>query len=152
MSKSARVDREAPVRGNVRIPVASNRAPLVYRGLDTKNFYHRWVADKNERIAMFIEAGYEFVKPNKNMVVGDPTVDTTSVTDRVKKAGSPPLYLMRQPIEWYNEDQAAKQLAVDELEATMRRPGTGKAVGPDVDYGSIKMERNNVLVPNVTSE
>ena len=142
----SKVDRSEPVRGNTRIPVASNRAPLVYRGLDNENFYHRWVSDRDERIAMFLEAGYEFVKPTAQKIVGDPTVDSTSIPDRVKKSkGGTTQFLMRLPKKFYDEDQLAKQKEVDEIEASMRRPVTGKVVGSDIDFGSIALERNNKI-------
>ncbi len=135
--------RDEPVR-KARIPVASNRAPLVYRGLDNKNFYHRWVLDRDDRIAQFTDAGYEFAPPN-GKVVGDPSIKTQEQDgSRVTKAagfGGLKLILMRLPIKFYNEDQQAKQREVDALEDSMRRPGTGKIVGKDVDYGSIKMDR-----------
>jgi hypothetical protein len=140
----SKVDRSEPVRGATRIPVSSNRAPLSYRGLDTKNFSYRWVSDRDERIAMFLEAGYEFTKPTSQKIVGDPTVDSTTIPDRVKKSkGGTTQFLMQLPIALYDEDQKAKQREVDEIENSMRRPGTGKAVGPEIDFGSIALERNN---------
>ncbi len=140
MSKESR---DEPVR-KPRTPVASNRAPLVYRGQDTKNFSYRWVLDRDDRIAQFVEAGYEFAKPNGS-AVGDPSIKTQEQDgSRVTKSagfGGLKHILMRIPIKFYNEDQAAKQREVDSLEDSMRRPGTGKIVGKDVDYGSIKMDR-----------
>ena len=50
MSKVSRVDRSEPVRKQ-RVPVASNRAPLAYKGLDKDNFSYRWVIEKDDRIA-----------------------------------------------------------------------------------------------------
>ena len=139
-------NRDEPVR-KPRIPVASNRAPLTYKGLDTKNFYQRWVMDRDDRIAAFIDAGYEFVKPSGN-AVGDPSVSTQAQDgSRVSKSagfGGLKLYLMQLPIKFYNEDQAAKQREVDEIEDSMRRPGAGKHVSSDVDYGSIKMDRGRM--------
>jgi hypothetical protein len=139
----SKVDRTEPVRGNTRIPVASNRAPLNSRGLDKENFSYRWVSDRDERIAMFLEAGYEFTKPTSQKIVGDPQVDSTSIVDRVKKSkGGTTQYLMQLPIKLYDEDQKAKQREVDEIEQSMRRPGTGKIVGSEVDFGTISFGRN----------
>ncbi len=135
--------RDEPVR-KPRIPVASNRAPLTYKGLDKKNFHQRWVLDRDDRIAAFLDAGYEFVRPSGDKV-GDPSVSTQSQDgSRVTKSagfGGLKLFLMQIPIKFYNEDQQAKQREVDEIEDSMRRPGAGKHVGADVDYGSIKMDR-----------
>ena len=48
--------------------------------------------------------------------------------------GSATLVLMRISLEWYNEDQAAKQEAIDTLEASMRAEA-------DADYGVLKISR-----------
>ncbi len=146
MSKVSRVDRDEPVRKQ-RVPVSSNRAPLAYKGLDKDNFSYRWVMDRDDRIATFLEAGYEFVKPT-GAPVGDPTVDSSKqVGSRVVKTagfGGLKLYLMFLPIQFYNEDQMAKQKEIDALEATMREPGKGKIVSKDIDFGSIKLDRSGM--------
>lgn len=147
MSKVSRVDRSEPVRKQ-RVPVASNRAPLAYKGLDKDNFSYRWVIEKDDRIATFLEAGYEFVKPTGEMV-GDPTIDSSKqVGSRVTKSagyGGLKLYLMFLPKQFYDEDQLVKQREIDELENTMREPGKGKIVPKDgVDFGSIKLDRGSM--------
>ena len=143
MSKESR---DEPVRKQ-RVPVSSNRAPLTYRNQDTKNFSYRWVIDRDDRISLFLEAGYDFAPPNGSPV-GDPSIKT-QVQDgsRVTKSagyGGLKHILMRLPIKLYNEDQAAKQREIDILEDSMRRPGTGKIVGKDIDYGSVKMDRGRM--------
>lgn len=143
----SRISREEPTRTE-RVPVASNRAPLIYKGLDQKNFHQRWVLDRDDRLANFLQAGYVFkTKDDKNH--GEETkVDTSSGLDsRVTKSagfGGLKLYLMELPIAFYTEDQKAKQMEVNELEKTMRRPGAGKAVSSDVDFGSISMDRGKM--------
>ena len=151
MSKESR---DEPVR-KPRIPVSSNRAPLTYRGQDTKNFSYRWVIDRDDRIGQFLDAGYDFAPPNGSSV-GDPSVKT-QVQDgsRVTKSagfGGLKHILMRIPIKFYNEDQAAKQRDVDEIEDSMRRPGAGKIVNKDVDYGTIKMDRGAMPALNKSDE
>ncbi len=137
---------DAPVRTE-RIPVASSRSPLKYKGLDTKNFHQRWVVDKDDRIARFLQGGYNFVKP-RGGVVGAPSIDTQNPDgSRVTRAagyGGLKQYLMEIPMKFYLEDQAAKQREVDEIENSMRTPGKGKAVGTDVDYGTIKLNRDGM--------
>ncbi len=133
-----------------RVPVASRREPLKYKGLDTQNFVQRWVLERDDRIEEFLAGGYEFVKPTgQGTVVGDPTVNSSSGIDtRVTKSagfGGLRLILMQIPIEFYKEDQASKQREVDQTEDTMQRPGTGKAVPQEgVDYGKITMKRTHV--------
>ncbi len=128
-----------------RIPVSSNRSPLLYRNLDTKNYFHKWVIDKDDRIAKFLEGGYEFVEA-VNKKVGESTVESQSQDlqgTRVSKAagyGGLRLYLMRIKKEWYDEDQAVKQREIDELEATMRPAKSGSA---SIDYGKVSFSRKN---------
>src|SRR6266704_2132069 len=139
--------REESVRsGKERVPVSSNRAPLRYKGLDTKNFVQRWVLDKDDRLQEFLDGGYEFVKPTvQGLRVGDPTVDSSKGLDtRVTKTagfGNLRLFLMQIPRKWYEEDQAKKQLEVDQSEESMKAPGKGKSVPEGIDYGKITMER-----------
>ncbi len=146
MSKTP--SREVSVRsGKERVPVSSQRAPLRYKGLDTKNFVQRWVLDKDDRLQVFLDAGYEFVNPTAaNSQVGDPTVDSSKGLDtRVTKTagfGNLRLFLMQIPRKWYEDDQAKKQLEVDLSEESMKAPGKGKAVPEGIDYGKITMERN----------
>jgi len=140
--------REESVRSDKeRIPVSSQRAPLRYKGLDTKNFVQRWVLDKDDRLQVFQDAGYEFVKPTvQGTSVGDPTVDSSKGLDtRVHKTagfGNLRLYLMQIPRKWYEEDQAKKQLEVDASEESMKAPGKGKAISKDIDYGKITLDRS----------
>lgn len=133
MTRESRLD---PVR-KPRVAVASNRAPLTYRGLDRENFEPRFVLDKDDRIAMFLEAGYEFVKPNGSGV-GEKTVETSSQDGgRVSKStGGRKLYLMQLPMQFYKEDQLAKQRQIDEMEQTMR---PRKNEGSEADYGKVEI-------------
>ena len=130
-----------------RVPVASQRAPLRYKGLDHKSYYYRWVLDQDDRIQMFLEAGYEFTRPTGHgSKVGDPTVDSAEEhpTRVVKAARAGPLklYLMQLPWADYNADQKIKQREVDASEESMQRPGSGKAIGKDgVDFGTINLNR-----------
>ncbi len=142
----SRTPKETSVRKE-RVPVASQRAPLKYKGLDTDNFVQRWVLDRDDRIEEYKLGGYDFVKPTgQGTEVGDPTVNSSKGLDtRVTKSagfGGLRLVLMQIPKEFYLQDQAAKQKIVDETEESMQRPGTGKAVQKDgVDYGSISLTR-----------
>ncbi len=126
-----------------RIPVASNRAPLQFKGVDQENFAPRWVMDKDDRIPMFLEAGYTFVNRGEQKIVGERTVDSKTLDTRVSKSsGGRQLFLMQLPKKFYDQDQAAKQRAVDELEKSMQRPVKNKDDGDNPDYGKIVMERS----------
>jgi len=140
MARQPREERKA------RIPVSANRSPLKYKGLDIKNFYHRWVLDRDDRIPMFLEAGYEFVNPTGKMV-GESTVDSQSQDgSRVSKPagfGGRRLVLMRIPLKYWEEDQALKAREVDEIEKTMRTPKKDGVVNDQIDYGKIALVRSN---------
>jgi hypothetical protein len=86
---------------------------------------------------MFLEAGYEFVKPNGSLV-GDKTVESSSGLDsRVSKSSNGrKLYLMQLPMQFYKADQLAKIHAVEEMEASMR-PRENK--GAEADYGKVEI-------------
>lgn len=140
----ARTPRPESVREETaRIPVSSQRSPLLYRNLDTKNFQHRWVIDKDDRIQKFLEGGYEFVTATQKSV-GEKTVESESQDkqgSRVTKSagyGGHRLYLMRIPKKWYQEDQKAKQQEIDEYEQQMRHAKSGEA---GVDYGKVSFGR-----------
>lgn len=136
----SRTPRETSVR-NEKMSVASLRAPLKYKGLDTENFFHRWFLDYEDRIAAFQEMGYDLVKPTKQGTsVGESTVNSSSGLDsRVTKSagfGGLRLVLMRIPIDRHKEIQAEKAREVDEIEESIRTQVKNK-VG--VDYGKTEI-------------
>ncbi len=65
------------------------------------NFYYRWMQDRDGRIDQAKEAGYEFVKDDNGQEIK-------------RQSGPHPLYLMRLPMKWRIEDEAAKQAKVIE--------------------------------------
>jgi hypothetical protein len=132
----SRIKREEEVRP-IRVPVSSSRAPLVVKGLDTKNFSNRWVADIDDRITDFLNGGYEFVPKNAIEQAGEATVDTSKGLDnRITKSGGRgvKLYLMRIPMNLFKEDQAAKEREIAKTVEAMKSPGKGS------DYGQVKIE------------
>ena len=113
-----------------------------------KNFFHRWVLDRGDRVAKFLEGGYEFIKQTSDgTYVGESTVEQSSGLDsRVSRSagnGGLRLFLMRIPMNWYMEDQEAKEREIQELEETMR-PRKGVKGGEKPDYGSITLTRKTV--------
>lgn len=114
MAKEARVQRKE------RVPVNGARDILTVAQKDP-NYEYRWVIDRPGRFAKFSAAGWEVV--TDDLEVGQPTVDrgskVGSAVTKLAGQGST-LVLHRIPIEWYNEDQLAKQINVDSLEASMQ--------------------------------
>lgn len=117
----------------------TRRTPLSKRNrLSVKNqeqgFVYRIVNDTDDRIELFQDAGYELVPDAQ---VGDKRVGNAKSlgsTNSVSVGSGTQAFVMRIKKEWYDEDQAAKQARVDELEQTTQRDAKKHA-----DYGSIKI-------------
>ena len=119
-----RADELSEMKRKPRTPMGQ-RNVLTIKGLtDDPNYHGHWFKDVGVRLQEALNAGYEFV-PNNGVSVGDATVDTARSTDTLlsipsKDRDGSKLYYMRIPIEFYKEDQLAKQARIDELEATMK--------------------------------
>lgn len=106
-----------------RIPMGGHRYKL---DTDAREGYkRRWFNDKGDRLASAERAGYEYVLAAR---VGDP--DVTNVTDPGSKVskivgtdenGNPlRAYLMETRWEFYDEDQAAKEDRLREIDDQIR--------------------------------
>ena len=133
-------------KGQKRIPVGSARDILTVANPDP-NYHYRWVLDDPKRpgrLQRFLTGGYEIV--TDDVEVGQKAVDRSNKklgSAITRPDGGSTLVLMRILKEWYDEDQAAKQEKIDDLEATMSRdskegriPGTSEA-----GYGTFSIER-----------
>lgn len=120
-----------------RVPVASNRAPMVVKGLDLDKFYARWVNDIDDRVAKFLEASYSFVNRSGEVIM-ESTVTTSEHDQRVRRpvGRGTYAYLMVLPREIWNEDQARKAREIDEMEADIKRP-------QKEGYGKVTTTRRN---------
>jgi len=120
-----------------RIPVSGPRDVMTVAGKDP-NYVYRWVNDEEGRLDRFKLAGYEIVTSEHE--IGMPSVNKASDkygSAYVKKVGNGVVaVLMRIPKDFYNEDQAAKQAAVDAAVADMRE--VGKREG---EYGGLHLGR-----------
>lgn len=114
MAKQNQTKTERPKR----VPVGGPRNILSVANQDP-NYVYRFVNSSIPgRVARFELGGYEVV-PNEDVVVGDNVVDKGSVLGSATTrsgGGNVILVLMRIPRDWYDEDQAAKQEAIDSLE------------------------------------
>lgn len=119
-----------------RTPINGVRNRLNVRGKEP-GYQYRIVNDVDDRIKSFEEMGYEVVT-DTSVSVGDKRVAIGS------REGSPAkvsvgqgihAYVMRQKQEWYDEDQKAKQVQVNELEASMKRDSEKEGF-----YGKLKIE------------
>lgn len=86
------------------------------------NYQYRFVNIRDDRVDMFQEAGWEVVEKTK---AGNPT-DTATTSKPLGSADQRSVglgdqaVLMRIPLEYYKEDQAAKQKIVDASEQSIK--------------------------------
>jgi hypothetical protein len=133
-------------RETVKQVVRPKRTPINGRNVLTvsgkdPNYVYRIVNDVGGRIDMFKEAGYEMVL-DKDVKVGDRRLNNSSAEGSnaqvvVDKQGTK-AFVMRIPKEWYDEDQAAKQAQVLELEQTMKKEALSKN---DLSNGMLEITR-----------
>jgi len=118
-----------------RASVNGTRAVLSVTGKEP-GYEYRVVNDVGDRVATMIERGYEIVT-DPNVKVGDRRVANPS------QEGSPVMasvgqgikgYVMRIKKEWFDEDQAAKQKQVDEMERSIKQDAVKEGL-----YGDIKI-------------
>ena len=115
------------------------RTPLIKRNrLSVKNqeagYKYRIVNDVDDRVELLQEQGYEVVPDAK---VGDKRVGlpkSLGSTSSVSVGGGTQAIVMRQKLEWYEEDQRIKQAQLLELEQTMNQKAG--------DYGKVEISRS----------
>ncbi len=123
-----------------RVPVSGLRDILTVYGKDS-NYEYRWVVDTDERggrIMKFNRGGYELVE-SSGVEIGAESVYKSKQDGsivRMATGGGKYSYLMRIKKEYYNQDQADAQAAIDETEAALRQPDKANSG----QYGSIKIE------------
>lgn len=118
---------------------------------DSQYHYH-WINDYPGRVQYSIARGYDFVSPRDIELVPGVVPLNADLGDRVSmvvgstEAGQPLVaYLMRIPMEFYNEDQSDIQADIDRREAGIRK---GKTTGQETDSfytprnEKIKLERD----------
>ena len=101
------------------------RTPIATRNILTtdqrEGYVRRWVNDTPGRIKMFEEAGYEPVRDATKVGddrAGEASNVGSSVTRKDVGAGQDAV-LMEIPIEYYKEDQAAKEQHLENLETSL---------------------------------
>jgi hypothetical protein len=116
-----------------RTPVGSRNVLSVVGKED--GYVYRFVNDSGDRVAQYLEAGYEMV-PASAVRVGDKRVNNPTPEGsnaQVSVGHGQKGFLMRIKDEWYKEDQAAKQAHVNELEQAIKNI-SGKA-----DFGNVSI-------------
>ena len=143
-AKTARPDpsnrANRPTRSKTYADGRSN-GPLSMAGdLDDKNYHYRVVTDKGNRVEQLKQYGYEVDQNNNLDFMSGSAVKTGSAHSVVvdKRTGEKGV-LMRQPIEFHEEDKLAKAKAIDKTEESMFR----KLKTEDGRYGEV--EQTNSL-------
>ena len=133
---SERMKAKTTGRSIDRTPIGAKRD--VMNVTDTPDgFTDRWVNDDPGRIDTFKNAGYELVE---SATVGSDHADGTHADAGVvsKDVGKGvTAYLMRQKVDFYNEDQAEKQRLVDETEDALRKKKVKPHESTDGMYGEV---------------
>ncbi len=135
MSNEKEAIAKAPRGRTQRTPIGQ-RNVLTVAGKDP-NYVYRIVNDSGDRVQEFLDAGYELVEAS-SVRVGDKRVNSASAEGTVSQISvgqGQKAMVMRIKREWYNEDQAAKQVQVNELESTIKQ----KAL--DGTYGKLEISR-----------
>ena len=126
---------KAPESRVTRVPV-SQRNILTVKGKDPA-YEYRVVNDVDDRIAQFLEGGYELVD-KASTGVGDSRVSQgTAVGSKQELSVGQGVKakIMRIKKEWFQEDQNRKQKFVDQQEASIKE----KAL--DGNYGTLDIKR-----------
>lgn len=114
MNEDVKVQKEiATKKKRERRPLNSSRTLLDVRGKE-EGFHYAWINEDNVFAAL--EAGYEHVRHpvevgSKRIDVSKMSMDSHVVLNVGRGVKS---YLMRQPDEFYEEDQAREQIKADE--------------------------------------
>lgn len=138
MKEVNEVKKRASSESKMRVPVGQNRD--ITNVHDTPEGYKdRWVNDEAGRIEKFRAAGYESVETaqmDSSNVDGSHTESGVVSKDMGKGQTA---YLMRQRQDYYDEDQIAKQITVDETEDSMRKTKIKSHESTDGNYGEVKI-------------
>ena len=137
---------------------AMRRRRNAFNGTDTKlsiraeipGYHLHVLTDTGSRIQDALESGYEFVTPGEAGGIGENVVSRNGdLGDRVRFLVNPRStgneqygYLMKQRLEWYEEDQRALQEKAGKIDAAIKR---GKVTGDNPSFyvprGGISMKQ-----------
>ena len=123
-----------------RVPFGAHRRRLAVHKKD-ENYVYYWFNDTQDRLQRALAAGYEFATRKMVGDVGDLDVNNqnSDLNSKVSKKINETLttYLMRIKKEFYDEDQALKQLEADKVDEAIFGGGADKvpkSYGLDVKY------------------
>jgi regulator of protease activity HflC (stomatin/prohibitin superfamily) len=135
MSDNKEAIAKAP-RGRVQRTPVGTRNVLTVAGKEA-GYEYRIINDSGDRVQEFLDAGYEIVS-NDSVRVGDKRVNAATAEGskaQLSVGQGQKAYVVRIKKEWYDEDQAAKQVHVNKLEEAT------KAKALDGTYGKLEISR-----------
>ncbi len=123
-----------------RVPLTGRRTRMELKSdeLDP-NFKYKWINDTPALMDKYVAAGYLHVKTNEGVTIGQRTVDTGSdlAANISLDVGQGVIaFLMKQPMEYANEDRKLREDARKDLSNTLERDLNS---GKDGTYGSVKI-------------
>lgn len=130
------VQNEAVVSRPKRPPVFAKRNKLTVPGLDQKNYYYRWCADREGNIEARLEEGYTLVtKDGREAGDRDASYSQSKSSLFTRPGGfGLTMYLMRIPKEeWIERQNASSQFEASERERYIKeKVKTAKGLHGDV--------------------
>ena len=127
VSKDTRSDKSVRPK---RVPLGQKNR-LKFENLDEAHFHYHVINDVGDRIKNAQRGGYEFVEAEQ-----DPGIlrvaEASQIGGHVSRSvgQGTTAYLMKIPLEWYNEDKAAEQKAVDDTEKALKPNKAKEEYGP----------------------
>jgi sulfatase maturation enzyme AslB (radical SAM superfamily) len=136
MSEIKEAIAKAPRGRTQRVPVGT-RNVLKVADKDV-NYEYRIINDSGDRVQEFMDAGYEIVSKD-SVRVGDKRVNSATSEGSLAQLSvgqGQKAFVVRIKKEWYEEDQAKKQIRVNEME------NATKAKALDGTYGKLEISRS----------
>jgi len=130
-------------RPSERTPINGMRDKLTVFG-KSDDYYYYWVKDGNEEgqeIFNHKQAGYEFVHAGEVKIGQSAVYKTANVGSIIRQpAGFGEwLYLMKQPMDFHEEDHKAEQDRILAKEKSMTRQRSPEEIRDDEQYNSSKL-------------
>jgi hypothetical protein len=129
---------EAKRRTIVKRAGLDGREILTVKNLPDQDLYHyHWINDTGDRLQKRYDEGYDFVDKN-GLAAGDTNVESARGTSSVlckNVGGGITSYLMRIPIDLYNEYQQAKDKMVKDAEDDIKRTAARTGLTGTLELG-----------------
>ena len=125
----------------VRIPMSGSRKRMhIDEEFQDPNYHYAWINDQRDLLFRAKRAGYETVYAAEIPSWGQTDVDSANPTESaisMPVGGGVIAYLLKQPMEYFLEDQEAMNAIVDDREADMKK----ELNSTEGTYGEVKFER-----------